>query len=111
MARRRFHVMTLWNDSDAVRQIAKTQIGDALVSTSFLSLDRNPGLNHHCFSQMRIAGGLYHNERGRCATWEEAEVLHANAVAMVRANLDKVAALSSKHELASETSKSRSAFR
>jgi hypothetical protein len=86
--------MTLWNDSDgaqkADRQIAKTQIGDALVSTSFLGFDRNPGLNHHCFSQMRIAGGLSHNERGRCATWEETETLHANAVATVRANLDKL---------------------
>jgi hypothetical protein len=74
-----------WLD-EADRRIAKTQIGDALVSTRFLGFDRNGGSRPPLLFEMRIIGGLYDNERGQCATWEEAERLHANAVAMVRVN-------------------------
>jgi hypothetical protein len=74
-----------WLD-EAKGQIAKTQIGEALVSTRFLGFDRNGGSGPLLLFEMRIVGGVYDNERAQCATWEEAETLHANAVAMVRAN-------------------------
>jgi hypothetical protein len=79
-----------WLDK-ADRHLAKTQIGDALVSTCFVGFDPNAGPGGPpLLFEMKIVGGLFDNERSRCATWEEAETLHANAVAMVRVNLDKL---------------------
>jgi hypothetical protein len=84
-----------WLD-EADRYIAKTQIGDAQVSTYFVGYDHDAGPGRPpLLFEMKIVGGLYDNEHSRCATWEEAETLHANAVAMVRANLRSVPSMGS----------------
>jgi hypothetical protein len=57
--------------------LAKTDIGKVQVSTVFV------GVNQVFFETM-IFGGKYNGYQRRCSTWDEAEIEHAEAVAMVR---------------------------
>jgi hypothetical protein len=77
---------------DRSRIVAQTHIGGVFVSTVFLALDHRfledgpPQL----FETMIFRGGKG-DDTFRCATWEQAEAQHAEAVAQVRAEIkDKV---------------------
>lgn len=61
----------------ADRQVVRTEIGKAVVSTVFLGinhrfLDNGPPL---LFETM-VFGGPFHEEMTRCSTWDEAVKMH-----------------------------------
>ena len=63
-----------------------TEIGEVEILTVFLGLDHNylrrgPPI---LFETMIFGGRLDHS-RNRCATWDEAEAMHAEAIRLVRA--------------------------
>jgi len=62
-----------------------TKIDDVVISTVFLGLDyrvsrRGPPL----LFETRVFGGSLDRFQNRCATWDKAEAMHAEAVALVR---------------------------
>ena len=67
-------------------RIDETVIGEVEISTVFLGLDHNflrrgPPI---LFETMILGGRLDHS-RNRCATWGEAQAMHAEAVRLARA--------------------------
>jgi hypothetical protein len=63
-----------------------TEIGKVEISTVFLGLDHNylrrgPPI----LFETTIFGGRLDHSRNRCATWDEAKAMHAEAVRLVRA--------------------------
>jgi hypothetical protein len=74
------------------RLVAKTRIGGVEISTIFIGLDHNffEDGEPEIFETMVFRGGSG-QECDRCGTWEGAEGMHTNAVALVRAEIkDKV---------------------
>lgn len=67
------------------RRVAKDQIGAVRVSTVFLGLDHAYGDGPPQLFETMIFGGEHDKYQERCSTWEEAEAMHAKAVALVRA--------------------------
>lgn len=65
------------------RAVAKTAIGDVLVSTVFLGLDHNFGGGAPLLFETMIFGGVHDQYQDRCSTWEQAEVMHKEAVDLV----------------------------
>lgn len=66
------------------RIVATTDIGDVRISTVFLGVDHN-FLSHGppiVFETM-VFGGVKDGYTDRCATWDEAEEMHAKAVRLV----------------------------
>jgi hypothetical protein len=66
-------------------RVAETTIGEAYISTVFIAIDHNffhagPPI---LFETM-IFGGEHDEYQARCSTWEEAEKMHADTVAMVQ---------------------------
>ena len=66
-------------------RVAVTKIDDVVISTVFLGLDyrvsrRGPPL----LFETRVFGGSLDRFQNRCATWDKAEAMHAEAVALVR---------------------------
>jgi hypothetical protein len=62
-----------------------TKIDDVMISTVFLGLDyrmsrRGPPL----LFETKVFGGSLDRFQNRCATWDNAEAMHAEAVALVR---------------------------
>lgn len=71
--------------NDARRIVAKTQVGEAEVSTVFIGLDHSFGRGPlELFETMIFDGPLEGYER-RYATWAQAELGHAETVAMLAA--------------------------
>jgi hypothetical protein len=69
------------------RQVADTKIGGIRISTIFLGLDHNfLGGKPLLFETMIFRGGKG-DDCFRCSSWEEAEKQHADAVALVRAEI------------------------
>ena len=68
------------------RQIGDDYIDSVRVSTVFMGVDHNfdPDGEPLLFETMIFGGRLDHS-RSRCATWAEAEAMHAEAVRLVRA--------------------------
>jgi hypothetical protein len=68
---------------EANRRVAKTEMGDVSVSTVFVGLvltpDRMP-------FETKVFGGKHNQEEYRTATWEEAEAKHAEIVSMIMAD-------------------------
>ena len=67
-------------------RVGLAEIGKVEISTVFLGLDHNylrrgPPI---LFETMIFGGWLDHS-RNRCATWDEAKAMHAEAVRLVRA--------------------------
>jgi hypothetical protein len=61
------------------------EIRDVVISTVFLGLDyrmsrRGPPL----LFETKVFGGSLDRFQNRCATWDKAEAMHAEAVALVR---------------------------
>ena len=64
---------------EADRTVAKSSKGDMRVSTVFLGLDHQWGNGSPLLFETMIFGGEHDQYQERCATWEEAEAMHANA--------------------------------
>ncbi len=66
----------------ADRTVAKAEVGEAQVSTVFLGLNHNWGDGPPLLFETMIFGGEHDKYQDRCSTWEEAEQMHAKAVAL-----------------------------
>ena len=73
----------------ANRHVGDNAIGEVRVSTVFLGLDHSFsfGRNKPILFETMIFGGRYNDFQKRYATWEEAEVGHRKAVALVKKSL------------------------
>lgn len=68
----------------ADRRVAQDQIVDVRISTVFLGLDHQYGAGDPLLFETMIFGGEHDQYQDRCSTWEQAEKMHADAVALVR---------------------------
>jgi hypothetical protein len=69
------------------RKVAKTAIGDYLVSTVFVGINHQYGEGPPLFFETMVFGeGLFSEQQTRCTTWEEAEAMHEAMCALVRSN-------------------------
>jgi hypothetical protein len=66
------------------KRIARTQIGDVVVSTVFLMIDHGFLDETPILFETMIFGGEYNDFQERYETWEEAEEGHALAVKLVK---------------------------
>jgi hypothetical protein len=67
-------------------RVGLTEIGEVEISTVFLGLDQNHlRRGPPVLFETMIFGGRLDHSRSRCATWAEAEAMHAEAVRLVRA--------------------------
>ena len=66
---------------NADRTVAKTKIGDVLISTVFLGLNHNWGAGPPTLFETMAFGGKLDQECERYSTWEEAERGHRRMVA------------------------------
>ena len=77
----------LWASSDKdfeKRRVAKTKIGDVLISTVFLGLDHGFEQGHPLWFETLVFGGKLDMEMERYETLEEAMAGHERMVAKVR---------------------------
>lgn len=66
-----------WFEKSDNRTVARTQIGDADVSTVFLGLDHNfSGGGPPLIFETLVFGGTYDGEMMRCSSWQQAEAAH-----------------------------------
>jgi len=77
-------VWARWFERSPERMIAKTQVGDARVSTVFLGLDHSFGGGPPQIFETMIFGGPADGEMWRCATYDEAEDQHCTAIEKAR---------------------------
>lgn len=77
--------------------VAETHVGPMRVSTVFLGQDHNFGFGKSrdaiLFETMIFGGDLEDHYQTRCATWAEAEAMHAIAVNVARSLLAQVDAM------------------
>ncbi len=71
------------------RVVARDQVGDITISTVFLGIDHRMDRpqdhgNPPILFETMIFGGEHDQYMDRCATWIEAEAMHAKAKAMVQ---------------------------
>jgi hypothetical protein len=67
-------------------RVGLAEIGEVEISTVFLGLDQNHlRRGPPVLFETIIFGGRLDYSRSRCATWAEAEAMHAEAVRLVRA--------------------------
>ena len=66
------------------RQVAKEIIDKIEVDTIFLGIDRRLAGDTPILFETQIFGGEYNGLTTRCATWEQAEERHAEAVSLVK---------------------------
>jgi hypothetical protein len=77
-----FLTWAMWY-SRADRTVARTEIGDVIVSTVFFGLDFSFGSeNVPALFETMILGGELDGSKVRCTTWEQAEELHKRFVEM-----------------------------
>jgi hypothetical protein len=68
----------------ANRQVARDVVGDVVISTVFIGFNLAfESTRLHLFETM-IFGGKREGYTTRCATWRDAEVMHTDALALVR---------------------------
>lgn len=70
-----------YENADEARRVARTQIGDADVSTVFLGLDHSSGRGQPLLFETMVFGGEQNGWQTRYSTREEADAGHAAAVA------------------------------
>ena len=66
------------------RRVAETIIGEAYVSTVFLSLDHSFGSGPPLLFETMVFGGKFDQEPYLCTTWEEAIAMHETTCERVR---------------------------
>jgi len=72
-----------FQDSDR-RRVARTEIGDVLVSTVFLGIDHRWGDGPPLIFETMVFGGELDQEMDRYSTWEEAIKGHETMVKRVK---------------------------
>jgi hypothetical protein len=73
----------------ADRRVAKTTLTNgSRVSTVFLGLDHQYGRGPPVLFETMIFGGEHDQYQARCCTWEEAELMHAEAVQVAYSGRD-----------------------
>ena len=72
-----------WFEHFPNRRVAEDRIGPVRISTVFLGLDHALGDRPQLFETM-IFGGEHDEWQERCATYDEAEAMHARAVRLVK---------------------------
>jgi len=70
------------------RHVADNEYKGVRVSTVFLGLDHAFGEGPPLLFETMIFGGEHNEYQTRCTTWEQAEVMHLNAMQMVKKSLD-----------------------
>jgi hypothetical protein len=70
--------------ADDKRVVAKSNVGDASVSTVFLGLNHQWGDGPPLLFETIIFGGEHNEWQDRCSTWKDAEAMHQKACALVR---------------------------
>jgi hypothetical protein len=65
------------------RQVGRTMIGDAVISTVFLGIDHGFCGGPPVLFETMIFGGSHDQYQTRCSTWEQAENMHVAAIALV----------------------------
>lgn len=75
----------------ADRHVAQNNIGALRVSTVFLGLDHSFGEGPPLLFETMIFGLEGDKYQTRCSTWEEAEEMHAKALAIARAAVSEEA--------------------
>jgi hypothetical protein len=73
----------------ANRHVAVQMIGDVRISTVFLGIDHNHGIDSDVpiLFETMIFGGSLDQEQERCSTWEQAEQMHAAMVKRVKESM------------------------
>lgn len=66
------------------RIVKQENISDIKISTVFLGLDHQWGKGPPLLFETMIFGGELDMYQDRCTTWEQAEAMHAKAVAKVK---------------------------
>lgn len=74
-----------WFDDDDKRRVAKTMIGEVMVSTVFLGLDHRFGEGRPLWFETMVFGGEHDDELERYTTVEESRLGHERWVDKVRA--------------------------
>ena len=72
-----------FSDGLSDRVMKQEAIGEAKVSTVFLGLDHNFMGGEPVLFETMIFGGKHGGYQKRCSTWEMAEKMHQDAVALV----------------------------
>jgi hypothetical protein len=70
------------------RHVAQDTVGDIRISTVFLGLDHSFGGSRPMLFETMIFGGPHDGYQDRCSTWDDAEKIHSEAVAMARSGLN-----------------------
>lgn len=79
-----------WFKNNPNRIVAKTTVGNAVVSTVCLGIDHNfYGIGPPLLFETMLFIPHADNDSWRCSTWAEAEAQHAEVVAEMRAMLGK----------------------
>ncbi len=65
------------------RRVAHDEVGAVRISTVFLGLDHSFAGGPPMLFETMIFGGAHDQYQRRCSTWEQAETIHADALAMV----------------------------
>lgn len=73
-----------FGDSE-MRRVARSEIGPFTISTVFLAIDHNFGGGAPAlFETMIVLGSEFTDYSARCATWEQAEGMHDDALFVAR---------------------------
>jgi len=73
-----------WMMINAARRVREDTVGDVYVSTVFVGIDHSFGRGEPLLFETMIFDGPHDGECNRCSTWEDAEEMHAAAVARVK---------------------------
>jgi len=71
----------------ADRHVAQDRIGEVRISTVFLGLNHRFAPGAPLLFETMIFGGSHDGHQERCTFWDQAEKQHADAVALVRAEM------------------------
>lgn len=79
----------MWFTNEQLRRVAVDNVGVATISTVFGGIDRSYGhAPHPLVFETMIFGGDHDGWTELSASWAEAELIHAEAVAMIRGTLN-----------------------
>jgi hypothetical protein len=70
------------------RRVAVDWVGTVRVSTVFLGIDHSHGSGPPLLFETMIFDGEHDQYQDRCATWEEAELMHAEALQLAHSGRD-----------------------
>jgi uncharacterized protein YcfJ len=74
----------------ADRRVARTDIGDVAISTVFLGINHGSAFGRPLLFETMAFGGAFDGNCVRSSCWDEAEYLHASAVALVTSGVPRL---------------------